>query len=357
MRLRAAIKYAGGLALAAVLMGWVLRDTDRRTLWVQFSDASALGLLAAAALNVSHNVFRAWRWRALLEPIRPHVPFRPMFDAIILGYATSWVIPGRLGEVVRPALLSGREAIPFGACLGSVLADRLLDGLAVLGLFGVGIALLPLEAGSEQHAALIRAGALALVAAIAIPILTLVVASRWRERFEQALADRPGFRGWFGRTLLALAEGLEALKRPGLVARIAAHTVAAWLFIAAGTWVGVRACGVHVPFAAILILLPLLVLGIALPTPGGAGGYHAAMRVGLVQLFGVSEPLAVGAALLQHAVVVLPIVVLGGLIVMVDRIPLEDLTGAARQMRQMGAIRTPGPSPTRAPAPPVEKPS
>ena len=61
-----------------------------------------------------------------------------LIDAVILGYATSWVVPGRLGELVRPALLAGRQRLPLGPCLGSVVADRLLDGMAVLALFVVG---------------------------------------------------------------------------------------------------------------------------------------------------------------------------------------------------------------------------
>ena len=137
--------------------------------------------------------------------------------------------------------------------------------------------------------------------------------------------------------LLARSQGVEALKHPRLLARIAFHTMAAWLMIALSTWIGVRACGVRVSFGAILILLPLLVLGIALPTPGGAGGYHAAMRVGLMELFAVSEPLAVGAGLLQHAAVVLPVLLLGAILLIVNRIPVHDLLQAGRQLRDMGA--------------------
>jgi uncharacterized membrane protein YbhN (UPF0104 family) len=144
---------------------------------------------------------------------------------------------------------------------------------------------------------------------------------------------------------------VEALKRPALLLRIAFHTLMAWLFICASTWVGIRASGVEVPFGAVLVMLPLLVLGIALPTPGGAGGYHAAMRFGLMELFLVSEPLAVGAGILQHAVVVLPIILLGGLLLIVDRIPVQDLLHAARQVREMGSIPS---SPVVTPRP-VEK--
>jgi uncharacterized membrane protein YbhN (UPF0104 family) len=151
--------------------------------------------------------------------------------------------------------------------------------------------------------------------------------------------------------VLALSQGVEALKRPKLLARSVLHTLGAWLMIGLSTWIGVRACGVDVPFGAILVLMPLLVLGIALPTPGGAGGYHAAMRVGLMELFGVGEPQAVCAGLLQHAAIVLPILILGALLLVIDRIPIHDLLHAARQLRDMGAA----PSPSRGPSPSAER--
>ncbi|MHC4430076.1 MAG: lysylphosphatidylglycerol synthase domain-containing protein, partial [Planctomycetota bacterium] len=135
-------------------------------------------------------------------------------------------------------------------------------------------------------------------------------------------------------------------------ARIALYTLLAWLLIAASTWIGIRACGVQISFGSTLIILPLLVLGIALPTPGGAGGYHAAMRVGLIQLFGVAEPAAVGAGLLVHAAVVLPVILLGVLILIVDRIPIQDLVEAVRQVRLLGASPPPV---TNTPVRPAEK--
>lgn len=346
MSLRVALKYAGGLFLAAALMWWVLRGTDPGSLWTHLREASIPGLIAAAVLNTSHNVFRVFRWRALLEPVRAKIPFRPMFDAVILGYTTSWTVPGRLGEIVRPVLLSGRERLPLAPCLASVLVDRLLDGLAVLALFGVGMAVTPLRGESIEHTGMIRGGAVAVIVLIGVPILVLLVAGGARGRLESLLGNRRGWTAWLGRAVLSLSGGVEAFRRPALVARIVMHTGIAWLLIASGTWVGVRACGVDISFGGILVMLPLLVLGIALPTPGGAGGYHAMMRLGLIQLFGVAESQAVGAGLLQHAVIVVPIILLGGGLLIIDRIPIQDLVQAARQAREMGS----GPASVTAPA-------
>jgi uncharacterized membrane protein YbhN (UPF0104 family) len=123
------------------------------------------------------------------------------------------------------------------------------------------------------------------------------------------------------------------------------HTLLAWLVIAAATWVGLRACGAVIPPAGVLVILPLLVLGIALPTPGGAGGYHLGMKVGLMEFYGISEPVAVSAGFLMHLAVVVPIVLLGVVLLFVDRIPLKDLGQAARQVKELGRAESSGLSP------------
>ena len=131
------------------------------------------------------------------------------------------------------------------------------------------------------------------------------------------------------------------MRRPALLARIALHTLLAWLTITASTWIGLRSCGVEISFGGTMMLLPLLVLGIALPTPGGAGGYHVAMRVGLTELFLVGNTLAVGAGLLVHAASVLPVILLGGWMVVMGRSSIRDLLRALRQVREMGSPSSP----------------
>jgi uncharacterized protein (TIRG00374 family) len=342
MRLKEVAKYLGGLVIAVALLVWVLRDADPGAVWQSVRNAWIPGLLLAAGLMVGHNVFRVLRWRALLAPVRVGIPFRPMFSAVILGYMVTWIVPGRLGELVRPALLSGRERLPLGPCLGSVVADRVFDGVAVVVMFLVGVLTTPLAGEAAEQATQIRRGSLLLVGLVAIPLVVLFVASLSRDRLETMFAGRKGAVAWVGRTVLSLARGIEAVKQPRLLVGVVFHTAGAWLMIVGATWVGVRACGAELPFTGMMLMMPLLVLGIAVPTPGGAGGYHAAMTFGLLKLFGTPEAVAVGASFVMHVIVVLPVIALGSVLLLVDRVPFQDLLRAARDVRELGA--TPGPA-------------
>lgn len=331
------VSFLLGLALAAAIFVWVLHDTDLHAVGAALAGASVGGLLLGATLNLGHNFFRVWRWRHLLEPVRKDVSFRPMGTAVIVGYLVSWVVPGRLGEVVRPMLLSTREKLPLGPCIGSVAADRLLDGVAIVVLAATGLLLAPLQGEAAAHAGSVKTTAWSLVGVLAAGIALLMTLSALGTWVERKLFVFPGPVRWGVRALLSLARGTDALRSPRILAIASAHSVLAWLTIAAGTWVGVRAAGADVPFAAILVMLPLLALGVAVPTPGGAGGYHGAMKWGLTALFGVPADTAVAAGLLMHLAIVVPVLVLGPVLLRADRISWHDLLAGARNVRSLGA--------------------
>lgn len=326
-------KYLGGAALAALLLWFVLRGVDRTALLAAIGRASVVGLLAGAAVNLAHNVFRVWRWGALLAPVKPGLRFRPMFTAVIVGYLTTWVLPGRLGELVRPALLTAREGVPIGPSLGSIVADRVLDGAAILILFTTGTYLTPIEGSAAQK---IRSAAFVLLVLVLLFMAGAVVAGSMRGRLESWFDRRGRFVRWSGRAFLSLASGTEALRRPRLLALVLGYSLLAWLTIAAGAWLGVRASGADVSLAAMMVMLPLLAFGVAVPTPGGAGGYHAAMAFGLQMLFGVPADVAVAAGILMHLAVVLPVIVLGLVLLKTERISWADVMAAARGVRGLG---------------------
>lgn len=342
--MKLALRAVAGLALMGALFWLVLRGHDPRAVGEALLRASVLGVIAGAILNFAHNIFRTWRWGALLEPSKQGVPFRPMFSAIVIGYLVSWVIPARLGEVVRPALLAAKERVPLGASLGSVVADRLLDGATLAVLFAVGAQFAVFSGQADALEAQIRTGAGILAVATVVLIALLVAASLRRRALSRLLERAPRPIGWMGNAFLSVASGSEALRSPRLLVRIVALGFAAWLTIGFGTWLGVRAAGAPVAYAQILVLLLPLAFGIALPTPGGAGGYHAAMTYGLTRLFGIDPEVAVGAGILMHLAIIVPVLLAGPLCLRLERVSWRDVLAAGRGVRGLGARAVPSPT-------------
>ncbi len=81
----------------------------------------------------------AGRWRAVLRPLAPLVSQTEAFQAMVVGFATSIVVPARGGELARAEWLGRRTGLPRATILGSILLDHLV---AASGLF-TAVALLP----------------------------------------------------------------------------------------------------------------------------------------------------------------------------------------------------------------------
>ena len=94
-----------------------------------------------------------------------------------------------------------------------------------------------------------------------------------------------------------------------------------------------RAFGIDMPFTGIFLMtIALLVVGVSVPTPGGVGGLRQPCR-SASPFYSVPNDRAVGAALVLHAVSLLPTVVLGALFLIQDGLGF----GAVRNLAHAAA--------------------
>jgi uncharacterized membrane protein YbhN (UPF0104 family) len=112
-----------------------------------------------------------------------------------------------------------------------------------------------------------------------------------------------------------------------------AWSLVLWLAIAAQVWVVVRAFSIDFPFVGSFLATAMLVVGVAVPTPGGVGGTHEVLRLALTSFYAAENNAAVGAAILQHAVNFVPILLLGLLFVAQDGMNLSRLRALSASAR------------------------
>lgn len=320
---RKILTYASGPLLAALFLWLAFRGVRLTDLKEQLAHASWPLLVPTLALVLVHLAFRSLRWRTLLDPIRAGLPFDALMSATTVGYMSS-LLGGRIGEVLRPVLLSRRTGVPLAPAIASVGVERVvLDALGILGCGAVALVLPSRLTGIGEGAdpellATLRGSGIAL---LAVAIVGLVIAvliarhlervTRMLERLTTRLTSRLGRRliGFFS----GLFPGFLAFATPGGVTRLTLETGAVWGLISLGNWLAIRAAGVEIPYFGSLLLIPILAVGIGIPTPGGTGTFHFAMKVGLTQLFGVSADAALGVALLVHAATWVPVLAAGGI--------------------------------------------
>jgi uncharacterized membrane protein YbhN (UPF0104 family) len=68
---------------------------------------------------------------------------------------------------------------------------------------------------------------------------------------------------------------------------------------------------VDLPLRAAYLIVTMAVIGLAVPTPGGVGGFHKATQVGMTMFFGIGLNEATGIAIAYHAICFVPITIIG----------------------------------------------
>jgi uncharacterized membrane protein YbhN (UPF0104 family) len=105
--------------------------------------------------------------------------------------------------------------------------------------------------------------------------------------------------------------GLSTLHDPKMLLTISCWSIAFWLFICAGFWAGVRAYVPDFAFTGTFLIMILLAIGIALPTPGAVGSYHLLCQFALTHFFGILETKAGAVALVSHFLSFIPVTLFG----------------------------------------------
>ena len=122
------------LLLTLGLLGVFLRSVNVAEVWAETRRADPWPLLLAVVATGVTYVVRALRWQYLLAPIGP-TRFSTAFRTTVIGFAATFLLPARAGEVIRPYLLARREGLNATAAFATIILERLLDLITVLLLF------------------------------------------------------------------------------------------------------------------------------------------------------------------------------------------------------------------------------
>ncbi len=329
------------LALTVALVGVFLRNADLHAVWGVMRTAHP-GLIAVGVACVMLSyVLRAIRWQVMLAPLG-HARFSVALRATVIGFAASFILPARAGELLRPWLLARREGFDASAVFATIVIERMLDLVTVLTLLALFLLAFDPGLSSMDPAvfAAVRAGGLmAAVAAVAGVGLLFVFASR-PALLARGVGVATGwlparFRATVTAMAVAFAHGLAVVRHPSHLARALAWSFVLWLLIAAQTWIVSAAVGVHMPPSGSLLLIALLIVGVAVPTPGAVGGFHEAYRIGATSFFGADNDHAVGAAIVLHAVGFLPTLVVGAVLMAQEGLSVSGLGEVARRARHV----------------------
>ena len=306
------------LLLTCGLLAFFLRNADIGAVWSETRRARPWLLVAALVVTGITYALRAFRWQYLLAPLGT-VHFPNAFRTTVIGFAATFLLPARAGEIIRPYLLARREQLPATAAFATVILERLLDTVTVLGLFAFFVWTLdPATLAGADPASLARVkfgglmGALASAAALTVAFIAAghpERLGRWALTVERVLPAR--LARAVAKFVETFTQGLAVMRQPGRLLVSLALSIPLWMSIAAGIWLTSMAFHITFPYTGSFLVMTILVVGVAMPTPGAVGGFHAAYQIGVQSFFNAPDDRAVGAAIVLHAISFVPVTLLG----------------------------------------------
>jgi uncharacterized protein (TIRG00374 family) len=324
-------------ALTAGLLWLFFDNIDLHETWRAITGAH-IGLIAAAiAVVFLTYVFRAWRWQALLRPIGD-APFSTAFRTTVIGFTATFLLPARIGEILRPYLLARREGFKATSTFATIIIERLLDLCTVLLLFAIALPV----AGTRVSAQVTTVSIIAAGAALAGLGVLFVLAGhperlgRWAARLGQRLPARASTA--IGHFVQTFAEGLKVMRSPTNLAVAVFWSVPLWLAIALDILLTSWAFDLTLTAIGSFLVVGYLAVGVSAPTPGGAGGFHLAYQLAMTQFFGASESVAAAAAIILHAVSFVPISLLGLVFMWQDGLTLGGLKGMRAEAQAKSSV-------------------
>jgi uncharacterized protein (TIRG00374 family) len=270
--LRVAVVILGAAGLAA-LVWW--RGPNWSLVGDAFTAVRWQWVVVAVGFNLVSVLVRAIAWKTVINQAmpEPHPRFRLVFSAFSVGLFANAVLPGRIGELARVAVLTrklpGREGA-WASLIGTVFAHRLFDLVP-----SVLLVIYVLLTAKVPHWAYTS---LEIVLGLGFALLTFGIASA--RRHQRSVLEELGR---FQRLVVMARQGLGVLHSPLPALAAAFFQCLGWLCQLLAVYSAMRAFHIHAPLPAAALVLVLMNVATLFPLwPGNVGLVQAAIALPLI---------------------------------------------------------------------------
>ena len=338
------MKYVIGIGISIALLAVFVFTVDVRRMLEALSGANYWFTIPAVGMYLLSVYFRSMRWTVMLRHLKPVSTMR-LYPVVTIGYMVNNLLPMRIGELVRSYYVGEREGINKASALVTVLVERIFDALTLLFFIAVVALFVPVTGLVESLGDRFGVPEIVLVLGFSLPFVfafgALVLLALYPERAQAfaLMAARPlpeRLKSMADSLTGMLLQGLAPLRDPRKLGALFLLSIPIWLTEAAVFWIMGFPFGIHEThagpgqMAATMVLVTSITnIGSGIPAaPGGLGLFEIIARETLVlsPLSEVERPAAAGFAVVVHAVILLPMIILGQVFLWMSHVSLRRLS-------------------------------
>lgn len=299
------------LILGGGILYWMYRGENLSHIWYLMRyEMDWTWMILSLPFGILAQAFRGWRWRQTLEPTGEEVRNSVAVSAVFMSYASSLVIP-RIGEFTRCAILKRWDGVSFSKALGTVVTERAVDSLVVMGVTGSTL-LFQMSVfgtffertGTSFDSILQKFSTMGyMVTALCgfAALVLLVVLLKRLSIYNKVKA-----------TISGILEGVLSLKKVKNLPLFIFFTIGIWLSYFLHYYLTFFCFDFTSDLGLACGLVSFVVGSIAVivPTPNGAGPWHFAVKTMLI-LYGVQDENALAFVLVVHTIQTFLVIIIG----------------------------------------------
>ncbi len=276
--------------VSVAVLAFVVQKIDPREVARVVRSVRYPYLVVAGLGSVLGFALSSARWRYILLPAQD-IGWRVLFPITLIGFFSNYVLPAKVGELVRVVLLGRRTHLSASTILATVVLERTLDVLILTVVLLSVLIVLPLPAWMGLVAQIASLALVVVFVALGLlllrPQVLFAVVDRLVGRFSTRIAGR------VVSLLTAFVDGLRVLRGGGNLWAALILSLFYWATIATTQFAVGLALGVRAPWTAFLLLAALLNLIAIVPSLPGRVGTWELVSLGVLGLFGVLRDQAV----------------------------------------------------------------
>jgi len=334
-----------GLVIAAVALYFTFRGVSFPEIFRNILSLEMRYLPFSVLIFLLSFVGRAYRWRVLLDAVKP-IPVKRLYSPLFIGFMGN-LLPLRAGEFIRAFLLGKREDIAFSASFATVVVERLFDLLAVLLLFAGLLTFQPdifvPSSGTQDprvQAAVRSFGfaSLGLCLGIIVFCYFLVHQHTGTQRFvgffTRVLPE--GVQERVQDVLRSFTDGLGVLRDPRGLLFSSLLTVAVWVVIVLGNYPLYYCYQIQdvLPLSSLGVLVVMIAIAVMIPTPGFVGPFQFAITFVLSDLYGIDRNVAVSFSLVVWFLQMGLIFLAGLFFIVRDNVSFFEMSRTAKEAKE-----------------------
>jgi uncharacterized protein (TIRG00374 family) len=337
LKKKAKISLIIGIVISIAAFYFAFKNVPFNELIEYLSSINYLWLFPSVFVVFISFSLRAFRWMLILEPVCK-VSFWKAFHPLMIGFMLNCILPGRVGEVARPAILQKKEKVPFSTGLATVVVERIFDSSILIILFGAMLAYIDIDPqlsisfgkyNLNGETLISIGGNLFKLMIILIAGIMLFSFSSIRQGIKWIINKIPLL---FSLTSVSicfvdnLSTGFSFINYPKKICICIGLSFIIWVLSAFSLYIIALGCpGIRLSYLELFAVMIIICFFIALPSVPGFWGIWEAGGVFALSLFGISAKEAAGFTLASHAIQIFPVIIIGVISATLSGVDLEKI--------------------------------